>query len=102
MKNTLAALLLGSLAISVAAQSSHYVRPHVTRDGTYVQGHQQTNPDSTRLNNWSTQGNVNPYTGQLGTVDPYNQPQSSQRAPSSNPYQPQQCGYTARGQYVCR
>jgi hypothetical protein len=64
------------------AQSSHYVRPHVNRDGTYVEGHRQTNPDGNRMNNWSTQGNYNPYTGQAGTVDPYRQP-----APSAYPQQ---------------
>jgi hypothetical protein len=37
----------------------------------------QTNANSTKLDNWSTQGNVNPYTGQSGTVDPYAQTQSN-------------------------
>lgn len=50
---------------------SHSVRGHVTRSGTYVQPHRATNPDSTRLNNWSTRGNVNPYTGQPGTRSPF-------------------------------
>ena len=49
---------------------SHAVRGHVTKNGTYVQPHRQTNPDSSRLNNWSTRGNVNPYTGKAGTVNP--------------------------------
>lgn len=71
------AILLGGAAVCCAsfAQGQHYVAPHVTRDGTYVEGHYQTNPDSSRQNNWSTQGNVNPYTGQAGTVNPYQQPQ---------------------------
>ena len=30
----------------------------------------RSTPDSNRLNNWSTQGNVNPYTGQPGTRSP--------------------------------
>jgi len=30
----------------------------------------QTNPNSTKLDNYSTKGNVNPYTGKPGTVDP--------------------------------
>lgn len=72
MKLTIAVLL--AVASSGALAQSHYVRPHVTRDGTFVQGHMQTNPDSSRLNNWSSQGNVNPYTGQMGTVNPYQQP----------------------------
>lgn len=74
MKNPLAALLLACLAVPVLAQTSHYVRPHVDRNGTYVQGHQQTNPDNTRVNNWSSAGQTNPTTGQPGRVDPYAPP----------------------------
>jgi hypothetical protein len=29
------------------------------------------NPDSSQFNNWSIQGNVNPFTGQSGTRNPY-------------------------------
>ena len=47
------------------------------KDGTYVQPHHRTAPDNNRLNNYSTQGNVNPYTGQMGTVNPYTQPQAN-------------------------
>lgn len=47
--------------------SSHYVQPHVNSNGTYVQGHQATNPNSTQLDNYSTRGNVNPYTGATGS-----------------------------------
>jgi hypothetical protein len=36
-----------------------------------------TLPDGKRLNNWGTQGNVNPYTGQRGTVNPYALPRPS-------------------------
>lgn len=51
--------------------SSHSVRGHIRKDGTYVQPHQVTNRNSTKLDNYSTKGNVNPYTGKPGTVDPY-------------------------------
>jgi hypothetical protein len=46
--------------------SSHSVDPYVTRNGTYVQPHQQTNPNSTKTDNYGAKGNVNPYTGQVG------------------------------------
>jgi hypothetical protein len=49
---------------------SHPVRPYTRRDGTYVPGHRQTNPDSTKRNNWSSKPNMNPYTGKAGTKDP--------------------------------
>jgi hypothetical protein len=57
-------------ASSAHAWGTHYVRPYVNGNGTYVQGHYRTNPDGNRLNNWSTQGNVNPYTGSAGTGEP--------------------------------
>lgn len=50
--------------------NSHYVSPYVRQDGTFVQGHQQTNPNGTQLDNYGTSGNVNPYTGAVGTRQP--------------------------------
>lgn len=49
------------------ATASHSVRAYTTRKGTYVAAHRATNPDHTKANNWSTRGNVNPYTGKPGT-----------------------------------
>jgi len=46
---------------------SHSVSGYTRSNGTYVAPHHATNPDSTTSNNWSHQGNVNPYTGQAGT-----------------------------------
>ena len=54
------------------ATESHHVRSYVTKRGTYVAAHRQTKPDHTKLNNWSTKGNVNPYTGKPGTKIPHN------------------------------
>jgi hypothetical protein len=59
-----AAMFIASIA---TAQSSHYVNGYVKSDGTYVAPHYQTNPNQTRNDNWSTRGNVNPYTGEAGT-----------------------------------
>lgn len=50
-----------------SSSGSHYVKGHTTKNGTYVQGHYQTNPDHSFGNNWSTKGNVNPRTGEAGT-----------------------------------
>ena len=63
----LAALLVA--APTFAADT--YVRGYTRSDGTYVAPHYRSAPNSTRLDNYSTQGNVNPYTGQAGTVNPY-------------------------------
>lgn len=49
---------------------NHYVRGYVRSDGKFVQPHRRTNPDRSFWNNWSSKGNVNPYTGRLGTKRP--------------------------------
>jgi hypothetical protein len=47
------------------------VRPYTRKDGTYVGPHFRTRPDSSKSNNWSTKGNINPYTGKPGTKNPW-------------------------------
>jgi hypothetical protein len=47
-------------------QVSGYTRSN----GTYVEPYHRTAPDSNPYNNYSTQGNVNPYTGQAGHKSP--------------------------------
>lgn len=49
---------------------SHAVQPHTNSYGTYVPGHQRTNPNNTQMDNFGTRGNINPYTGQPGTRIP--------------------------------
>ena len=67
----LAALAADAYAKGGGRGGSHTVRGHVTSKGTYVAPHRATNPNSTRMDNWSTKGNVNPYTGRTGTKNPY-------------------------------
>lgn len=43
------------------------VQGYTRQDGTYVAPHRRSMPDSSTSNNWSTQGNYNPYTGRPGT-----------------------------------
>lgn len=62
---------IAALIAAPVMAGDNYVRPHVRSDGTYVEGHYRSNPDSSRLNNYGTQGNYNPYTGQTGTQSPY-------------------------------
>ena len=82
------AVLVASIAVGpIAAQTSN-VKPYVRKDGTFVQGHQRSSPNNTALDNYSSQGNSNPYTGRSGTQHPYQQPSygtgsaSTYRAPS--------------------
>ena len=63
-------ILLALASTSVLAQS-HMKGGYVKKDGTYVAPSAATNPNETKLDNYSTKGNVNPYTGKAGTVDPY-------------------------------
>lgn len=49
------------------AQTSTYVSGYTRSNGTYVQGYYRTTPNYTRNDNYSTVGNVNPYTGSYGT-----------------------------------
>jgi hypothetical protein len=44
-----------------------HVNGYTRKDGTYVQPHYRTAPDGIKTNNWSHSGNVNPYTGKVGT-----------------------------------
>ena len=50
--------------------NSHPVLDYTTQSGTYVPPHQQTNPNSTQTDNYGARGNVNPYTGAVGTRNP--------------------------------
>ena len=68
-----ALFIILALTLPVFSQSnprSHRVKPSVSKDGTYRQGHQRTNPDRTQKNNYDSKGNYNPYTGKSGTKIP--------------------------------
>jgi hypothetical protein len=52
---------------SIPAPAVVFVGGYVRQNGTYVQPYVRTAPDGIRENNWSTWGNVNPYTGKVGT-----------------------------------
>lgn len=90
-------IFIAGCAIVAGATAQTYVKPHVRKDGTYVEGHVRSAPNNSNLDNYGTRGNVNPYTGQAGTQQPNYTPPSYQ-APSYG----QQCGYTSDGRYVCR
>jgi hypothetical protein len=63
-------LLLFSAPLVVLADDDVSVKGYFRRDGTYVQPHMRSAPDSSFNNNWSTSPNVNPYTGKEGTRQP--------------------------------
>ena len=49
---------------------SHTISPYVNSRGSYVGGSHATNPNNTQMDNYGTRGNVNPYTGAVGTRAP--------------------------------
>lgn len=89
------AIVFASLCLAEAAYAQDtYTHPYVKRDGTPVQGHYNTQPNQYRYDNYSSRGNVNPYTGQAGsqrnefTIPPaYNTGRhNSNNSGYSNPY----------------
>ena len=46
---------------------SHSVRPYTRRDGRFVPPQWRSNPNREWRDNWSTNPNVNPYTGKEGS-----------------------------------
>ncbi|HVW50815.1 MAG TPA: hypothetical protein VHC91_10540 [Trinickia sp.] len=50
--------------------SDEQVSGYTRSNGTYVQPYHRTAPDSNPYNNYSTRGNLNPYTGRPGYKTP--------------------------------
>lgn len=65
MKKILLAIILALTTTTVLADT--FVRGYTRKDGTYVAPHWRSSPDSSYNNNWSVEGNRNPYTGKWGT-----------------------------------
>jgi hypothetical protein len=65
-----------AFAPSEALACDTYVSGYYRSDGTYVSGHYRSCSNSTTLDNWTTRGNSNPYTGAPGYRSPYS-PSSS-------------------------
>ena len=76
MKKFIASILL---AVVLLISSAGFADARVTRvrsyirksTGTYVAPHYKTSSNRTKLDNWSTKGNYNPYTGKKGYTSPY-------------------------------
>lgn len=70
MKKTIIIAIALTIAVPAITVADEYVNGYVRRDGTYVQPHYRSSPDSSPYNNYSSKGNYNPYTGRQGTVTP--------------------------------
>jgi hypothetical protein len=67
MKNLMLSFIFIILAFAAFSQIQTFVNPYTKKDGSTVQGYYKTAPNTTNLDNYSTQGNSNPVTGQIGT-----------------------------------
>ena len=63
-------IVLMIVLFSSSAIADEYVNGYTRNNGAYVAPHYRSSPDGSTYNNYSTQGNTNPYTGQAGTVAP--------------------------------
>lgn len=64
---TLFFFLLNNTFIKAQTNNEHiWVNGYVKKDGSYVRGHYKTKANGTVNDNFSTIGNVNPYTGKSG------------------------------------
>jgi hypothetical protein len=50
--------------------SDVHVHGYTKKNGTVVRPYTRTHENSTQRDNFSTKGNVNPYTGKVGTKEP--------------------------------
>jgi len=65
-------LFFGVGFVNFAQAKTTSVRGYVKKStGTYIAPHFKTSPNKTKFDNFSTKGNVNPYTGKKGYISPY-------------------------------
>lgn len=64
------ALLALMTLSSTPVFADQYIQGYVRKDGTYVRPHFRSEPNNTDMDNYSTRGNVNPWTGNVGTERP--------------------------------
>jgi len=72
MRRTLCLLIIFAFFLSSACYAKAVkVKGGFTKSGTYKNPHYRTSPNKIKIDNWLTKGNINPFTGKKGTVDPY-------------------------------
>lgn len=70
MKNLTFIIVLFFFSIPIVFAQT-WVDGYYKKDGTYVPGHFRSNSNSTTFDNYSTKGNINPFTNEKGYKDPY-------------------------------
>jgi opacity protein-like surface antigen len=80
MRKAIVLLVIAVALTATSAFADEYVNGYMRQDGTYVQPHFKTSPNSTKIDNYSSRGNTNPYTGERGSQpNEYNQSPYGQR-----------------------
>ena len=75
-------LIVLSLLLGVTLINADYVKGYTKSNGTYVKGYYRSSPNYTKSDNYTTKGNINPYTGKKGTIEneyPYNYSRMSRK-----------------------
>ena len=70
LRKSLTILAVVAVSISPCYGKTTFTRGYVKKNGTYVAPAAKTTPNKTKLDNWSTKGNANPFTGKAGTKNP--------------------------------
>lgn len=67
-------ILAVSMLLTVVSTSAHagWVKGHLRKNGTYVNGYHRTDSDSTVMNNYSYPGNYNPNSQPAPNVPNFN------------------------------
>lgn len=60
-------LLVAAISLTAFSAQAEHVNGYVRSNGTYVQPYERSAPNNTVQDNYSYQGNTNPYTGTVGT-----------------------------------
>ena len=66
MLSKILACVIALFVLIGVVEGAQRTRGYIKKNGTYVMPHYKTKRDGTRLNNYSTKGNANPYAGKKG------------------------------------
>lgn len=69
-------LVIAFCLLTTSAFTDTFVNGYYRKNGTYVRPHYRSSPNYTVRDNWSYKGNINPYTGKVGTNYYRNNPTS--------------------------
>ena len=58
------------IGAALPAEAAQRVKGYTTKNGTYVAPYYRSAPNGSRMDNYSSKGNENPFTGKKGYTDP--------------------------------